>query len=121
MAKGPIYIERLFEEIAEQLEKYYNQKQLPQGQQDNPPGMFDLVLINDNETSSDFVVDMLVDVFYFTYEKAAQIMADAHQKGHCVIATYTHDVAHSKYAIVQDYIDAWNQQLKIEIWPHNSI
>ena len=60
------------------------------------PRLYKVVLLNDDYTPREFVVQVLKAVFRTTEDQAYRIMMTAHQKGVCVVATFTRDVAESK-------------------------
>jgi ATP-dependent Clp protease adaptor protein ClpS len=60
------------------------------------PKLYKVILINDDYTPREFVVQVLKAVFRTTEDQAYRIMMTAHQKGVCVVATYTRDIAESK-------------------------
>ena len=60
------------------------------------PKLYKVLLLNDDFTPREFVVEVLKAVFRTTEDQAYRIMMTAHQKGVCVVATYTRDIAESK-------------------------
>jgi len=60
------------------------------------PRLHKVILVNDDFTPREFVVQVLKAVFRTTEDQAYRIMMTAHQKGVCVVATFTRDVAESK-------------------------
>ena len=60
------------------------------------PRLYKVLLLNDDFTPREFVVRVLKAVFRTTEDQAYRIMMTAHQKGVCVVATYTRDIAESK-------------------------
>ena len=60
------------------------------------PKLWKVVLLNDDFTPREFVVQVLKAVFRMNREHAYQVMMTAHQRGACVIAVYTRDVAETK-------------------------
>ena len=54
------------------------------------------ILLNDDYTPREFVVLVLMAVFRMTESEAYRVMITAHQKGACVIAVFTKDVADTK-------------------------
>lgn len=60
------------------------------------PPMHKVILLNDDYTPRDFVVMVLRSVFGIGEGKASQIMLTAHNRGVCVIAVYTKDIAETK-------------------------
>jgi len=60
------------------------------------PPLWKVILLNDDFTPRDFVVAVLKAVFRMNESQAYRVMMTAHQKGACVIAVYTRDVADTK-------------------------
>ncbi|GMO54254.1 MAG: hypothetical protein Ta2G_13140 [Termitinemataceae bacterium] len=60
------------------------------------PNDYKVVLYNDNFTTMDFVVDVLVDIFNKSTEKAEAIMLDIHKNGRGIAGIYTKDIALTK-------------------------
>src|ERR1700750_3411508 len=60
------------------------------------PKLYKVILINDDYTPREFVVQVLKAVFRMNETQAYRVMMTAHQKGACVIAVYTRDVAETK-------------------------
>ncbi|MGE0037579.1 MAG: ATP-dependent Clp protease adapter ClpS [Xanthobacteraceae bacterium] len=66
-----------------------------QTQTQRPP-LYKVILINDDYTPREFVVQVLKAVFRMNAERAYHVMMTAHRRGVCVIAVYTRDVAETK-------------------------
>jgi ATP-dependent Clp protease adaptor protein ClpS len=60
------------------------------------PKLYKVILLNDDFTPREFVVLVLKAVFRMNETTAYRVMLTAHQKGACVIAVYTRDVAETK-------------------------
>jgi ATP-dependent Clp protease adaptor protein ClpS len=60
------------------------------------PKLWKVILLNDDFTPREFVVQVLKAVFRMNAEQAYQVMMTAHRKGACVIAVFTKDVADTK-------------------------
>ena len=60
------------------------------------PKLYKVILLNDDFTPREFVVQVLKAVFRLNESQAYRVMMTAHQKGACVIAVYTRDVAETK-------------------------
>jgi ATP-dependent Clp protease adaptor protein ClpS len=60
------------------------------------PGMWNVVLYNDDSTSMEFVVLVLMQIFHKSYEAAAALMIEIHEQGHGVAGTYPYELAHAK-------------------------
>ena len=58
--------------------------------------MFKVLLLNDDVTTMDFVVQILMDIFHYDIEKAGQIMLEIHHLGRAVCGIYTEEIALSK-------------------------
>jgi len=60
------------------------------------PRLHKVILLNDDYTPREFVVQVLKAVFRMNVERAYHVMMTAHRRGVCVIAVYTRDVAETK-------------------------
>lgn len=60
------------------------------------PPLYKVILLNDDYTPREFVVQVLKAVFRMSADRAYGVMMTAHRKGACVIAVYTRDVAETK-------------------------
>ena len=67
------------------------------------PNRFDVILINDDYTSMEFVVDVLRRFFYKEFQAAEAIMLKIHVDGEAVCGTYSYDVAQTKVSQVIEY------------------
>ena len=60
------------------------------------PKLWKVILLNDDYTPREFVVMVLKAVFRMNEDQAYNVMMTAHQRGACVIAVFTKDVADTK-------------------------
>ena len=60
------------------------------------PPLYKVILLNDDYTPREFVVQVLKAVFRMNESQAFRVMMAAHQRGACVIAVFTRDVAETK-------------------------
>ncbi len=67
------------------------------------PPMYKVVILNDDYTPMDFVVEILESFFSMDREKATRIMLTIHTQGQATCGIYTRDVAETKAAQVVDY------------------
>ena len=67
------------------------------------PNKFDVLLLNDDYTSMDFVVDVLQKFFKKEFLTAEDIMLRIHIDGEAVCGTYSFDVAQTKVSQVIEY------------------
>ncbi len=65
------------------------------------PPMYRVLLHNDDYTTREFVVDVLVGVFHHSESKAMEIMLHVHYTGVGVAGVFTREVAETKIAIVE--------------------
>ncbi|MEM1035465.1 MAG: ATP-dependent Clp protease adapter ClpS [Pseudomonadota bacterium] len=66
------------------------------------PSMYRVLLLNDDYTPMEFVVQVLEKFFGKSPEQAMRIMLHVHQKGVGVCGVYTYEVAETKVAQVMD-------------------
>ena len=64
---------------------------------------FKVVLHNDDYTTQEFVVRVLMKFFHKTETEATQIMLSVHHKGQGVAGIYSRDVAETKVAQTMGY------------------
>ncbi|MCG8635022.1 MAG: ATP-dependent Clp protease adapter ClpS [Desulfobacterales bacterium] len=69
--------------------------------EDLPP-MYKVLLHNDDYTTMEFVVDILVRVFGKSLDKATQIMLNVHNKGKEVCGIYPRQIAETKVETVHN-------------------
>lgn len=68
-----------------------------------PPPMYKVVMINDDFTPMEFVVEVLQGFFRHAREKAVQIMLQIHQSGRGVAGIFPAEIAETKVAQVNAY------------------
>lgn len=67
------------------------------------PKKYAVLLLNDDYTTFDFVVEVLQKFFKKTYEEAADITLKVHHAGKGLAGIYTHQIAETKVLQVCDY------------------
>ena len=67
------------------------------------PNRFDVILLNDDYTSMEFVVDVLRRFFNKEFQAAEAIMLKIHIDGEAVCGSYSYDVAQTKVKQVIGY------------------
>ena len=60
------------------------------------PGLWDVVFLNDNITTMEFVVRVLKQIFNKTQEQAESITKRIHEDGQVIVGSYVHEVAEQK-------------------------
>ena len=66
------------------------------------PDLYKVLLLNDDYTPMEFVVQILQEVFHRDKETATRIMLHVHQKGVGICGVYTYEVADTKVSQVID-------------------
>lgn len=64
------------------------------------PPMYKVILLNDDYTTMEFVIEVLQTIFAMERERATQIMLKIHNEGSAVCGVYSRDVAETKVAQV---------------------
>jgi ATP-dependent Clp protease adaptor protein ClpS len=76
-------------------------------QEDEPktkqPPLFRVVLLNDDYTPMEFVVDVLQRIFAMDRSKATRVMLEVHTRGRGICGVYTYEIAETKVAQVNAY------------------
>ena len=67
------------------------------------PPLYQVVLLNDDFTPMDFVVEVLQTFFAINREQATQVMLHVHTRGKGVCGVYTREVAESKVTQVNEF------------------
>ena len=78
---------------------------LPEGdvnsdQEIREPKMYRVILHNDDYTTMDFVIEVLMSIFRKSASDATRIMLDVHRKGRGVCGVYTYDIAATRVSRV---------------------
>ncbi len=81
------------------------------------PPLYRVLLLNDDYTTMEFVIDVLTQIFNHSEEKATQIMLHVHQKGAGICGVYTREIAESKVEQVLQYAQAEKHPLQCTMEP----
>ena len=61
-----------------------------------PPQLWKVVLLNDDKTPMEFVIEVLTGIFKHAQERAKDITLEIHNTGSAVAGIYTHEIAEQK-------------------------
>tara|TARA_B110000003_G_scaffold77451_1_gene79016 strand:- start:8171 stop:8494 length:324 start_codon:yes stop_codon:yes gene_type:complete len=64
------------------------------------PSLYRVLLINDDYTPMEFVVEVLVNVFAMDKSSATRVMLDVHTKGKGICGIYSYEIAETRVAQV---------------------
>ncbi len=64
------------------------------------PPMYQVILLNDDFTPMDFVVRILVELFYLSTEQAQHVMLEVHMNGRGLCGIFTREIAETRVAQV---------------------
>ncbi|MCL2244287.1 MAG: ATP-dependent Clp protease adaptor ClpS [Treponema sp.] len=81
------------------------------------PQQFRVILLNDQFTTMEFVVEILIIIFHKNDADANRIMLDVHKKGQGVVGVYTWDIAATKVEQVHAAASANEFPLRCVIEP----
>lgn len=65
------------------------------------PKKYKVLLLNDDYSTMDFVIDVLTRIFRKSVDQATQIMLNIHNNGKEVCGVYSHEIAATKVAQVK--------------------
>ncbi len=60
------------------------------------PRKYNVIMYNDDFTTMEFVVEILVDIFHKSNKDAETLMMTVHKSGKAIVGTYSFDIAVSK-------------------------
>jgi ATP-dependent Clp protease adaptor protein ClpS len=81
------------------------------------PRRYRVLLLNDDYTTMEFVVSVLMHIFHHTQEAAVEIMLRVHHEGTGVAGLYTYEVAETKVAQVTELARQNEFPLRCEMEP----
>jgi ATP-dependent Clp protease adaptor protein ClpS len=79
---------------------------VPEKQKLKPPPLYRVILLNDDYTPMEFVVDILQQFFNMNTEMATRVMLKVHTEGKGVCGVYSREIAETKAVQVNEYARA---------------
>ncbi len=75
------------------------------------PSKFQVLLLNDDYTTMDFVIEVLMLFFAKDKQQASELMMQVHIDGEGICGTYSYDLAQTKVTQVMDFAKENKQPL----------
>lgn len=85
----------------------------------NLPRRYKVVLLNDDYTPMDFVINVLKKFFHLNEPLAVQVMLQVHILGRGVCGIFTRDIAETKVALVNHHARSYEHPLRCIMEPEN--
>lgn len=82
------------------------------------PKMWNVILMNDDFTSMEFVILILMQIFHKNFDDASEIMMNIHETGKGIAGTYSNEVATQKRDETISAARSNNFPLQCEIEPN---
>ena len=77
------------------------------------PSMYSVILLNDNYTPMDFVIQLLVQVFGHTAESAMEVTMMVHTNGKGSAGTYSFEIAQQKQLDARTAAEQFGHPLRL--------
>lgn len=81
------------------------------------PPKYRVILLNDEETTFDFVMFVLIEIFLKPIKEAHDITITAHKKGSALVGIYTRDIIQSRLSMIERYKQTEGFPLNFQILP----
>lgn len=85
-----------------------------QEEQVKPPKLYQVFIMNDDFSTWEFVIEVLVRFFGKTAEEGHIITREIHTKGKGIAGIYTKDIAETKAQLMNDYAQSQGHPLHAE-------
>lgn len=97
------------------MEPVLDKQKQAQKQRVEPPKNYHVVVMNDDFSTVELVVEVLTTFFGKTAENALQIATDVHSKGQGLAGTYTKDIAETKVNTANEFCQLSGMPLHLTI------
>ena len=81
------------------------------------PPLYKVIMLNDDYTPMEFVVEIIEEFFYKTRDVATRIMLKVHTEGKGICGVFTQDVAETKAALVNQHAQDSKHPLMCQVEP----
>jgi ATP-dependent Clp protease adaptor protein ClpS len=68
-----------------------------------PPSMYKVILLNDDYTPMEFVVEILQEYFNKDCDSASSLMMKGHKEGKVICGVFSQDIAFTKVKLIKEY------------------
>ena len=79
-----------------------------------PPKLYKVILLNDDFTTMEFVIEVLRIFFSMGQERATQVMLKIHNEGSAVCGVYPKDIAETKVSQVSEFAKQHGHPLRCQ-------
>jgi len=79
------------------------------------PALYKVLMMNDDYTPMEFVIEVLEKFFQKNREAATEVMLHVHQRGVGVCGIYTYDLAETKAMQVMNYARKYEHPLQVQL------
>ena len=92
-----------------------NKEELDEETLTKEPSMYKVIMHNDDFTTQDFVMELLMDVFDHNVNESSSLMMAVHIKGRAMVGVYQHEIAELKVSISHDKAMSAGHPFKLSI------
>lgn len=79
------------------------------------PSMYKVLMHNDDFTTQEFVIELLMDVFDHNANEASSLMMAVHIKGKAMVGVFQHEIAELKVSIAHEKAMSAGHPFKLSI------
>jgi ATP-dependent Clp protease adaptor protein ClpS len=105
--------------MAEQMPDHIEQVKEKTHERTQGPPMYRVIIFNDDFTTKEFVVEILVCVFHKGIGEATELMWRVHRRGSGIAGVYPLEIAETKVATVVALAREQEYPLRLSIEPDN--
>ena len=80
------------------------------------PSKYSIIFLNDDVTPMEWVIEVLVNIFRYSKERATELTLEIHNEDSAVVGTYSYEIAEQKSAevITLSRNNGFHLQVKVE-------